>query len=322
MNFVGQGAETPLLGNGFSTRVGPPGSQGAINLANQPGAGAATGYVSPDGVSSRGFAQFAQPCSSGNDAAFNLPAMSGASPGSSSQGGFLGLINNLINQITSILNGYSNEAGAEGPGTQNVSDGTFASAGDPHLSEDASVTGASGNTSAVNHHFDSMSSHDDLLSSQDFNGGYRLSTAVTAPNANGITLNQSATVHANNNLDNITLRNDGSFSITSDGNNVSLATGQSATLEGGETVTSNADGSLTVLDQNLYGGSIATTMSAKGGGVDVSAAVHHATVGGDIASGTVTQAPQSTPPPLGNTGNVNMTFIDPTIDQPVINGFA
>jgi hypothetical protein len=212
------------------------------------------------------------------------------------QGGFLGFLNGLINQLGAFINASAGETAAEGPATQTVSDGTFASTGDPHLSEVGTLLGASGAGASINSHFDSMSSHDNLLSSQDFDGGYRLSTAVTAPNAKGVTMNASATVHMNTNADVITMRNDGSFSVSSGGNNVALGVGQSATLLGGEQVTSNADGSLTVAAQNAYGGTISTTLAAKDGGVDVSAAVHAATVGGDIAGGLTTNGAPAVQP--------------------------
>ena len=195
---------------------------------------------------------------------------------------FLQVINNLISGLGALINQFAAGTGTQGADGQHVAQGSFSSTGDPHLSERASVVDSAGNTSQVDRHFDSMNGHENLLSSQDFAGGYRLSTTVTKPDAAGVTLNAGATVHLNSDLDQVTLRKDGSVAITSDGNGVELQAGQTVTLGGGETVTRNADGSLTVLAQNSSGGSITTTMSAKGGGVDVTAVVTAATVGGEI----------------------------------------
>ncbi len=72
---------------------------------------------------------------------------------------------------------------------------------------------------------------------------------------------------------------------------MTLTAGQSTTLGGGETVIRNADDSLTVAQTNMFGGAIATTLRLAAGGVDVTATVHNATVGGDIAAGPPAAAP-------------------------------
>jgi hypothetical protein len=82
------------------------------------------------------------------------------------------------------------------------------------------------------------------------------------------------------------MNRDGSFSIDSDGQAVSLAKGQSTTLSGGATVNANQDGSLTISATNANGGSIATTLRCSGQGVDVDSHAHEIALGGDaIAHG-------------------------------------
>ena len=117
------------------------------------------------------------------------------------------------------------------------------STGDPHIAETGTQEGRGG-SHAVDVRWDSMTSHDDLVHSNQIDGGYRVSTAVTPPGANGITSNQSATVHTNFDQDSVTMNRDGSFAIFDDGQQVQLGKGESADLSGGETVTANQDGSL------------------------------------------------------------------------------
>jgi hypothetical protein len=238
----------------------------------------------------------------------NQPAAASEATAPSTSGGVEGVLNSianaftgLINQIGSSIQNLTSESNAEGPASQQVASATFSSTGDPHLAESGSGTDANGNPISLNSTFDSMNSHDDLISSQDFDGGYRVSTQVTQANANGVTQNQSATVHTNANQDQVTVNNDGSYAITNDGANVQLGLGQSTTLSGGETVSRNMDGSLTVTEQNSQGGLISTTMGSNGtGGVDVHTSVQNASVGGDIADGNATgdgSAPAPSPAP-------------------------
>jgi hypothetical protein len=168
---------------------------------------------------------------------------------------------------------------------QSFADVDVSSSGDPHLAEVGTTEGPGGGQS-VNAHWDSMTSHGDLVHSDQIPGGYRVSTAVTAPGAGGVTYNQSATVHTNYGQDSVTMNRDGSFSIDSDGQAVSLAKGQSTTLSGGATVNANQDGSLTISATNANGGSIATTLRCSGQGVDVDSHAHEIALGGDaIAHG-------------------------------------
>ena len=157
---------------------------------------------------------------------------------------------------------------------------TISSTGDPHIAETGTQFGRNGEQS-VNQHYDCMASQPDLVSAN-IAGGYRVATTVTQPNAKGVTWNQSATVEADHGRERVTMNNDGSFSVSEDGRSLSLARGQTLDLAGGETVTENQNGSLLVSASNGRGGSIATTLSASGGGVDVTTTAQHLQLGGSV----------------------------------------
>lgn len=309
MSPVQLGADDPSFGNALSAKfpsnVGEPLFQrAALSNAQRPPA------LPADSLARQPWTQlFDSPRPPSSQASVDVP--NGSDP-SGNQGGFVGIINRLIAQLGWLMNQAGN-SGSAGSSTQAVNDGTFASTGDPHLSEHASLDSGYGNSSPIDRHFDSMTGHDNLLSSQEVDGGYRLSTTVTSPGSNGATMNAAASVHVNGDRDTITMRNDGSYSLTSDGNDVSVAVGQNVTLGGGEQVARNADGSLTVTDRTASGGSITTTLAAKAGGVDVTAAVHHLTVSGDIVDGAA-NANRSDPPNTLNPPNL-MHFSDPQSGQ-------
>ncbi len=162
-------------------------------------------------------------------------------------------------------------------------DADLSSVGDPHLALVGTRQGTGGDAH-VDEHFDSMTSHRDLFDSGDVAGGYRVSTAVSQPDANGVTTNRSATVHAGFGQDAITLRADGSFTVLDDGNPIALGKGQSAKLSGGETVRADNDGSLVVSAGTANGGSISTTLRAVAGRVDVTAHAHGIDLGGDLVN--------------------------------------
>lgn len=273
------GSVAPLTGDLSALGAGP----GAGNSLNAP--------LASDGVAPQWWSN-------------PIESLTGGEAGNASGGGFFGVIasaiaslGNIINSIGTSLQNAFGESQAEGAPSQSVQNATFSSTGDPHLAETGTAIDANGNTYNVNSHFESMSGHENLVSSQDFDGGYRVSTNVTAPNAHGVTQNQSATVHTNNNGDTVTMNHDGSYAISNDGTSVQLGLGQSTTLDGGETVARGADGSLTVTEANANGGSISTTMKSNGGGgVDVTGSVQNATLGGDLAN-TAAMAPNP-PPPL------------------------
>jgi hypothetical protein len=165
---------------------------------------------------------------------------------------------------------------------QQVGDMTIQSAGDPHLSEKGTLSNWNGTTQQIDQTYDSMTSHADLVDSAHVAGGYKVSTTVTAPGANGVTYNQSATISANRGRDSVTLEGNGSYSILDGGRQLQLAKGNSATLAGGETVTMNDDGSLTVAASNAQGGKISTTMRTTDGYVDVTTHAVDIGLGGDV----------------------------------------
>jgi hypothetical protein len=198
----------------------------------------------------------------------------------------VGLLGQLVGAFT---NGLAAASGTTPPGTQpgtggpqqRFADVDISSTGDPHLAETGTRRTADG-SQAVDEHFDSMTSHDDLVSSRAIAGGYRVSTAVTQPAANGVTWNESATVRTNFDQDSVTMRRDGTFSIIDGDQFVDLGKGETATLSGGETVTENADGSLVVAAAGQHGGTMTTTLRATGNGVDVTTHAHELAVGGDV----------------------------------------
>lgn len=220
---------------------------------------------------------------------YGLPSQSGfGTPGFSPMQGLLGGLMSLMQSLMALLGNLLSSATAQSPPgagpQQQVQDATLSSTGDPHLAETGTTA-----TGPVDQHFDSMSAHGDLLHSSDIAGGYRVSTTVGAPNANGVTTNSSATVHTAFGQDQVTMRKDGTFSITDRGQAVALTSGQTVTLSGGATVTQNNDGSLVVSAANGNGGTIATTLRAAGGSeVDVTTQAHAIGVGGDIVRGIAT----------------------------------
>ena len=204
-------------------------------------------------------------------------------------GMFAGLLGTLQQLVSALLGQLQNGGQPQhqsplptGPQRrfQNVD---ISSTGDPHLAEVGTTAGRTG-THAVDAHWDSMTSHEDLVHSNQIEGGYRVSTTVTAPDTNGVTSNKSATVHASWDQDAITLNRDGSYAIFDDGRQVQLGKGESATLSGGERVTVNQDGSLNVDADDGRGGTIATTLRSTGGGVDVTTHAHELALGGDAVA--------------------------------------
>ena len=186
-----------------------------------------------------------------------------------------------------------------GDGRANFSDVTLSSTGDPHLALTGTERNAGAAPASVDNHFDSMTSHADLFSTRSFGDGFNVSTAVTQPSANGVTMNQSATASMNGGRDSVTMNNNGYVSILDNGTQVSLGRGQSLTLSGGETVTENADGAVTIAEQNQFGQSLSTTFTKNGGGVDVTASGHDVTLAGDL----VTEGPA--PAAKSRTGVLN-----------------
>jgi hypothetical protein len=233
--------------------------------------------------------------------------------------GFASYVNSLFNQIASWYGGggtstssYGGQNGPSGasaqgaacqtnagqcaPSSRNQNEAFFANAsasswGDPHDTFNGNAPGGQ----SVNQSWDNMSSHGDLLDSNSFAGGYRVATQVTQPNAQGVTMNQSASITTDSGNTTVSLNASGQYQISSYGNNVTLQPGQTAQLDSGEAVTLNGDGSLTVTDSNASGGQISTTLRANGnGGVDVKAQASDVNLGGYLvtrADGPYAQAP-------------------------------
>lgn len=209
---------------------------------------------------------------------------------------FNGIVQQLLNIIQQLLSAlglgglFGGFGSYGGYGNTYFQSASGASAGDPHLSFNG-TTGAGANEQS---HFDSMAGHNDLLDSDSFAGGYRISTSVTQPNANGVTRNQQATITTGFDETQVSLDNAGNAAIEQNGQTIVLANGQSYNLGNGEVVTRNSDGSVVVSDDNGMGGTISTTLRDNGQGVDVSAQAANVELGGDLVSQSTMQ-----PPPPG-----------------------
>jgi len=180
----------------------------------------------------------------------------------------------LLQQLSQALGGSGGSC-ANAP-QQYFGNASGSSTGDPHLA-------FSGN--GTNAHWDSMNPHADLLDSNSFRGGFRLSTQTTAPNANGVTYNGSATVATRNGRERVTLDNAGNATVDRNGQTFALQDGQSYDLGGGERVSRGADGSLDITQRNARGGSIETTLRVDGQGVDVNVQAQNVRLGGDLVGG-------------------------------------
>jgi len=248
--------------------------------------------------------------SDASDPSSALGSLFGSSYGSSSStysaGGLSAILSQLANAVqqyigklgnsllgTSSTTGSSGSSGTSGSWSgsptsfQNVSLG---SVGDPHLSVSGTAENADGTTSNVNSHFDSMTGHDDLFSTRDFGDGFHVSTTVTQPAANGVTLNASASAVMDGGLDSVTMTNGGTVTVTSGGSSIALSAGQNVQLENGATVTEAANGSVSIAEQR-YGESLTTTFAQNGSdGVDVTATGSNVTLGGDLVNGGTTRA--------------------------------
>jgi len=192
-------------------------------------------------------------------------------------GPLMGMLQQLIQMLQSLMGSGCNTPYGSGqcPPDGNeryFRNATASSHGDPHLSFDGE-------------HWDNMKSQPDLLHSDSFAGGYRVSTQVTPANGKGATRNQSASVTLNGGSTSVSLNNNGDAEITRDGQRLSIARGQTLQLGNGESVTCEQNGSLSVTAQNDSGGRITTTLSARGKGVDVDVTAHDVDLGGALVNG-------------------------------------
>jgi hypothetical protein len=218
-----------------------------------------------------------------------------------------GLLQQLMQMLQSMMgyegyggcNGYGGYAGGcNGYGNeQYFSNASGSSTGDPHLSFNGS-------------HWNSMSSQPDLLDSDSIPGGYQVSTQVTAPNAKGVTWNQSATVALDDGNVAVSMNNEGQATVRSGDRLIPIAAGQTLNLGNGASVICNGNGSLSVLAQNGYGGSIQTTLTAQGQGVNVQTNASNVDLGGALVAG-------NQQPPIG--GPITAPIPQP-IGTPIIGG--
>ncbi|MGA7356763.1 MAG: hypothetical protein WA431_14170 [Candidatus Cybelea sp.] len=195
---------------------------------------------------------------------------------SGSMQGIFGSLMGVLQQLTQMLQSLMGYGGNQ----RYFQNATGSSDGDPHLS----FNGAKWND---------MASQPNLVSSDSFGGGFRVSTQVTPPNGKGVTWNQSATVSLNNGATTITMNNDGQASITNYGRQISIGRGQTLALGDGESVTCEQSGALRVTAQNGAGGRIETTLSPEGKGVNVDLAAHDVDLSGTLVNGP------GLPPPTG-----------------------
>lgn len=211
-------------------------------------------------------------------------------------GTLLGGIGSLLSQLANYLGGGSgcNAAANASTGEQQYANATASSTGDPHLAFD----GTTQNGTSANAKWDDMNAHADLLDSDSFAGGYRVSTMATAPSANGITYNGSATVATNGGNTRVSLDAKGNATLLEGGRSVNIADGRTLDLGNGESVARAQDGSLAITDRNRNGGSITTTLRENGnGGVDVNATAQNVDLGGYLAgaNGTNSATAQTIP---------------------------
>lgn len=188
--------------------------------------------------------------------------------------GILTQLLGLVTQLMSMLGlgglGNSLFGNPQGP-EQFFQSANGASTGDPHLRFN-------------DNHFDSMTGHSDLLDSDSFAGGYQISTSVTQPGTNGVTFNEQATVSSNFGRTQVSLDKSGNAIIIQNGQTMPLASGQSLDLGDGEIVTRTTDGSVIINEGNGMGGTISTTLSENGQGVDVNTQAHDVDLGGDLVN--------------------------------------
>ena len=211
-------------------------------------------------------------------------------------GSLMGLLQQLMQTLQSLMgygcngngNGSCEPYGGNGcrPYGQErfFENASGSSEGDPHLS----FNGAKWNN---------MASQPDLLNSNSFAGGYRISTQATSPNEKGVTWNQSATVTMNNGATTVSLRDNGEASVTMDGRSVPIERGQTLQLGDGESVTYGKNGALHVAAQNGFGGRIETTLTPDGKGVNVDVSAHAVDLGGALVNGYERRDPDFTPVP-------------------------
>jgi len=213
--------------------------------------------------------------------------LAGASSPPLSFGSMLSQLMSMLSQVLSALglgSGTTNAGGQmQSPyanGETQFTSAQGSSTGDPHLN----FNGTTNSGTSISAQYDSMNAHSDLLDSDSFGGGYRLSTMTTAPNSQGLSWNRKAVVTTDDGATKVSLENDGDARVMQNGNMTQLQAGQNLNLGNGESVSYNADGSLVVNDMTAAGGTIATTLRKNGQGVDVSMKASNVDLGGDLVN--------------------------------------
>lgn len=221
---------------------------------------------------------------------FQMPGQSGTSGHDVSSlrellNGLVAALSSLVDGLAGLLQGAGTPAGGSAPAAAQsfFRNASASSVGDPH---DA-FSGTTGAGRSVSARWDDMLGHDDLLSSDSFSGGYRVSTSPTQPGPGGVTQNGGATVSVADGAASATLNHDGSYAVTLQGRKLTLETGRPTPLGSGATVTLNADRSLRIDDRTAEGGELSTTLKANGtGGVDVASDARGVDLGGYLVQGT------------------------------------
>lgn len=184
----------------------------------------------------------------------------------------LGPLGGLLQYLGSMIAQFFGGGNGGGSGQQYFANANGGSNGDPHLSFNGST-------------WNDMSPQPNLLDSGSFRGGYQVSTQTTTPNATGVTYNRSATVTTDNGNTAVTLDNAGNATVERGGCAFALQDGATMSLGNGETVSRSNNGTVTVTQTNRDGGSIATTLSDSGPGVDVNVNAQNVDLGGALVNG-------------------------------------
>jgi len=273
---------------------------------------ATTGSAQGEGALLQGGAA---PASGDNISRFVPPWFNEGSVASSNAGGYagdgsvqgmfgplMGVLQQLMQMLQSLMgygcNGQYGSGNCPGGGNERYfQNANGSSEGDPHLSFNGSK-------------WNSMASQPDLLNSDSFAGGFQISTQATPPNGKGVTWNQSATIALNNGATTIAMNDKGDPSITSYGQQLSIARGQTLQLGDGESVTYEQNGALRVGAQNGSGGSIDTTLTPHREGVNVDVSAHDVDLGGTLVNG---------PPFISNpiSGPISNPILNPSPVAPI-----
>jgi hypothetical protein len=216
-------------------------------------------------------------------------------------GPLMGMLQQLMQMLQSLM-GYGRNTpygGSNCPGGNEryFQNANGSSEGDPHLSFDGQ-------------HWNAMGSQPDLLNSDSFAGGFQISTKATTPNQNGVTWNRSATISLNNGATTVEMNDKGDPEITSYGQQISIARGQTLQLGDGESVTYEQNGALRVCAQNGMGGRIDTTLTQQGSGVNVDVTAHDVDLGGALVDG-FERRPEPGPGPVSG----------PIISNPIMRSY-